>query len=122
ALRCDQRTEPADGLEVPGRLSPHVLDIQAGRPAAGVTIELLEVSANDEQRVIARVTTNRDGRTDEPLIGGRPLPIGRYELRFHVGDYFAGAGAPQASPPFLAVVPVRFAIADTEGHYHMPFL
>src|SRR5262244_4487509 len=116
ALRLDQRLEAADRLEVHGRLSTQVLDTQAGRPAAGVAIELLEVSANDEQRVIARATTNRDGRTDEPLIGGRPLPIGQYELRFHVGDYFAGAGARQDEPPFLDVVPVRFAIAEAEGH------
>jgi 2-oxo-4-hydroxy-4-carboxy-5-ureidoimidazoline decarboxylase len=122
ALRLDQRLEAADRLEVHGRLSTHVLDTQAGRPAAGVAIELLELSANGEQRVIARATTNRDGRTDEPLIGGRPLPIGRYELRFHVADYFAGAGASRAEPPFLDVVPVRFAVAEPEGHYHVPLL
>ena len=122
ALRLDQRIEAADGLEVHGRLSTHVLDTQAGRPAAGVTIELLELSANGEQRVIARATTNRDGRTDEPLIAGRPLPIGRYELRFHVADYFAGLGARQDEPPFLDVVPVRFAVAEAEGHYHVPLL
>lgn len=122
ALRLDQRIEAADGLEVHGRLSTHVLDTQAGRPAAGVTIELLELSANGEQRMIARATTNRDGRTDEPLIGGRPLPIGRYELRFHVADYFAGVGARQDEPPFLDVVPVRFAVAEAEGHYHVPLL
>lgn len=122
ALRLDQRIEAADGLEVHGRLSTHVLDTQAGRPAAGVTIELLELSANGEQRMIARATTNRDGRTDEPLIGGRPLPIGRYELRFHVGEYFAGVGAREDEPPFLDVVPVRFAVAEAEGHYHVPLL
>jgi 2-oxo-4-hydroxy-4-carboxy-5-ureidoimidazoline decarboxylase len=122
ALRLDQRIEAADDLEVHGRLSTHVLDTQAGRPAAGVTIELLELSANGEQRMIARATTNRDGRTDEPLIGGRPLPIGRYELRFHVADYFAGMGARQDEPPFLDVVPVRFAVAEAEGHYHVPLL
>ena len=122
ALRLDQRVEAADRLEVHGRLSTHVLDTQAGRPAAGVTIELLELSANGEQRVIARATTNRDGRTDEPLVGGRPLPIGRYELRFHVADYFAGVGARQDEPPFLDVVPVRFAVAEPEGHYHVPLL
>jgi 2-oxo-4-hydroxy-4-carboxy-5-ureidoimidazoline decarboxylase len=122
ALRLDQRIEAADGLEVHGRLSTHVLDTQAGRPAAGVTIELLELSANGEQRMIARATTNRDGRTDEPLIGGRPLPIGRYELRFHVAEYFAGVGARQDTPPFLDVVPVRFAVAEPEGHYHVPLL
>jgi 2-oxo-4-hydroxy-4-carboxy-5-ureidoimidazoline decarboxylase len=122
ALRLDLRIEAADSLEVQGRLSTHVLDTQAGRPAAGVTIELLELSANGEQRMIARATTNRDGRTDEPLIGGRPLPIGRYELRFHVADYFAGVGARQDEPPFLDVVPVRFAVAEPEGHYHVPLL
>ena len=122
ALRLDQRIEAADGLEVHGRLSTHVLDTQAGRPAAGVTIELLELSANGEQRMIARATTNRDGRTDEPLVAGRPLPIGRYELRFHVADYFAGVGARQDEPPFLDVVPVRFAVAEAEGHYHVPLL
>jgi 2-oxo-4-hydroxy-4-carboxy-5-ureidoimidazoline decarboxylase len=122
ALRLDQRIEAADGLEVHGHLSTHVLDTQAGRPATGVTIELLELSANGEPRMIARATTNRDGRTDEPLIAGRPLPIGRYELRFHVADYFAGAGARQDEPPFLDVVPVRFAVAEPEGHYHVPLL
>ena len=122
ALRLDQRIEAADGLEVHGRLSTHVLDTQAGRPAAGVTIELLELSANGEERLIARATTNRDGRTDEPLIGERPLPIGRYELRFHVAEYFAGVGAWQDEPPFLDVVPVRFAVAEAEGHYHVPLL
>jgi 2-oxo-4-hydroxy-4-carboxy-5-ureidoimidazoline decarboxylase len=122
ALRLDQRIEAADGLEVHGHLSTHVLDTQAGRPGIGVTIELLELSANGEQRMIARATTNRDGRTDEPLIGGRPLPIGHYELRFHVADYFAGVGARQDEPPFLDVVPVRFTVAEPEGHYHVPLL
>src|SRR5215471_17851451 len=122
ALRLDQRIEAADRLEVHGRRSTHVLDTQAGRPAARVTIELLELSASGEQRMIARATTNRDGRTDEPLIGERPLPIGRYELRFHVGDYFARLKASQGDPPFLNVVPVRFAIAEPESHYHVPLL
>jgi 2-oxo-4-hydroxy-4-carboxy-5-ureidoimidazoline decarboxylase len=99
-----------------------VLDTHSGRPAAGVTIELLELSAGGEPRVIARATSNRDGRTDVPLIGDRPLPIGRYELRFHVGDYFARVQARQADPPFLDVVPVRFAIAEPESHYHVPLL
>jgi len=26
------------------------------------------------------------------------------------------------SPPFLDVVPVRFAVAEPEGHYHVPLL
>jgi 2-oxo-4-hydroxy-4-carboxy-5-ureidoimidazoline decarboxylase len=122
ALRLDQRIEAADGLKVHGRLSTHVLDTHSGRPAAGVIMELVELSANGEQHVIARATSNRDGRTDAPLIGGRPLPIGRYELRFYVADYFARLGVQHDDPPFLDVVPVRFAIAEPEGHYHVPLL
>jgi 2-oxo-4-hydroxy-4-carboxy-5-ureidoimidazoline decarboxylase len=122
ALRLDQRIEASDRLQVHGRLSTHVLDTHSGRPAAGVIIELVELSANAEQHVIARATSNRDGRTDAPLIEGRPLPIGCYELRFHVADYFARLGVQRDDPPFLDVVPVRFAIAEPEGHYHVPLL
>jgi 2-oxo-4-hydroxy-4-carboxy-5-ureidoimidazoline decarboxylase len=122
ALRLDQRLEAVDRLKVHGRLSTHVLDAHSGRPAAGVRVELLELSANGEQRVMARAATNRDGRTDAPLIAGQPLPIGGYELRFHVGEYFARLAARLDDPPFLDVVPVRFAVAEPEGDYHVPLL
>jgi len=122
ALRLDQRLEAADRLKVHGRLSTHVLDTHSGRPAAAVCVELLELSANGEQRVMARAATNRDGRTDAPLMAGQPLPIGRYELRFHVGEYFARLAARMDDPPFLDVVPVRFAVAEPEGDYHVPLL
>jgi 2-oxo-4-hydroxy-4-carboxy-5-ureidoimidazoline decarboxylase len=122
ALRLDQRVVAADRLKVHGRLSTHVLDTYAGRPAAGVTVELIQLAANGEHVTIVRATTNRDGRTDEPLMGRQPLPIGQYELRFHVADYFAGVGTPQGDPPFLGMVPVRFAVAEPEGNYHVPLL
>ena len=122
ALRLDQRVEAPDRLKVNGRLSTHVLDTHAGHPAAGVAIELAELSVHGEPRIIASATTNLDGRSDQPLIGGRPVPIGHYELRFHIGDYFARVGTPQGDPPFLDVVPVKFAIAEPEGHYHVPLL
>jgi 2-oxo-4-hydroxy-4-carboxy-5-ureidoimidazoline decarboxylase len=28
----------------------------------------------------------------------------------------------QSDPPFLGVVPVAFAVAEPEGHYHVPLL
>ena len=122
ALRLDQRIEAPDRLPVHGRLSTHVLDNQRGAPAQGVVVELLELARVAQPQVIASTTTNRDGRTDAPLIGGRPLPIGRYELRFHVADYFARLDVPQSDPPFLDVVPLQFAVAEPEGHYHVPLL
>ena len=111
-----------EGLpRVNGRLSTHVLDTHAGRPAVGVAVELYEF-AGDRAHRIAIATTNADGRTDAPLIGGRPLPIGRYELRFAVGDHFRSRGIEQGDPPFLDIVPLRFSIAEPEGHYHVPLL
>ena len=104
-----------------GRLSTHVLDTVSGKPAAGVKIELTELGASAEG-LLKVATTNADGRTDEPLLAGAPLRAGRYQLAFHIGAYFAAKGIAAASPPFLDVVPVRFAIAEPEGHYHVPLL
>jgi 2-oxo-4-hydroxy-4-carboxy-5-ureidoimidazoline decarboxylase len=107
--------------DVDGRLSTHVLDTHAGRPAVGVAIELYEYAGERAHR-IATAITNGDGRTDRPLISGRPLPIGRYELRFALGNHFRSRGIDSGNPPFLDVVPLRFSIAEPEGHYHVPLL
>jgi 2-oxo-4-hydroxy-4-carboxy-5-ureidoimidazoline decarboxylase len=106
-----------DGPGVPvttGRLSTHVLDTVAGRPAPGVKITLHETGAS-ARSLLKDTVTNADGRTDAPLISGEPLRIGTYELTFHMGDYFGGAS-------FLDAVPIRFSIAEPEGHYHVPLL
>jgi 2-oxo-4-hydroxy-4-carboxy-5-ureidoimidazoline decarboxylase len=121
ALRLDQKIEHAD-LGLNGRLSTHVLDNHAGRPARGLWLALRELSAGDAPRLLVRTQTNADGRTDQPLISGRPVPSGQYELLFSVADYFAEQRVPLAEPPFLDVVPIRFSIAEPEGHYHVPLL
>lgn len=107
--------------KVDGRLSTHVLDTHAGRPAVGMAIELYEL-AGDRYYQMTTTSTNADGRTDKPLIDGRPLPIGRYELRFAVGDHFRRRGIAAGDPPFLDIVPLRFSVAEPEGHYHVPLL
>jgi len=122
ALRLDQQVSAPDRLKVHGRLSTHVLDTQGGSPAAGVAVELFEIALSGEARLLARARTNTDGRTDRPLIADRPIAIAEYELRFDVGGYFASRGTPAADPPFLGTVPVRFAVAEPEGHYHVPLL
>jgi 2-oxo-4-hydroxy-4-carboxy-5-ureidoimidazoline decarboxylase len=116
--------EAVDGPGKPkteGRLSTHVLDTVSGRPAAGVRVVLTERGASAEG-LLKEAITNADGRTDEPLLAGAPLRIGAYEIAFHIGAYFAAKGIAAASPPFLDVVPIRFAIAEPEGHYHVPLL
>jgi 2-oxo-4-hydroxy-4-carboxy-5-ureidoimidazoline decarboxylase len=122
ALRVDQLVTGDDRLRVHGHLSTHVLDTHSGQPAAGMAFELVELSNLGASRVVARGITNADGRTDQPLIAGRPVPIGRYELMFGVGDYFAGRKVPMSDPPFLDRVPVHFSVGEPEGHFHVPLL
>jgi 2-oxo-4-hydroxy-4-carboxy-5-ureidoimidazoline decarboxylase len=122
ALRLDQLVNADDRLKVHGRLSTHVLDNHNGKPASGIEIVLTELYELGASRVVTRAITNSDGRTDTPLIGGRPVPIGRYELKFAVGKYFAARGVPMSDPPFLDEIPLRFAVSEPEGHLHVPLL
>jgi 2-oxo-4-hydroxy-4-carboxy-5-ureidoimidazoline decarboxylase len=100
-----------------GWLSTHVLDNVRGGPAAGIKVALYEIGAS-ARALLVTALTNADGRTDAALLGGGPLRIGTYELQFTVGGYFTGV----ADPPFLDVIPIRFSIAESESHYHVPLL
>ena len=102
-----------------GQLTTHVLDTAQGRPGAGIRLELFEVS--DGRRLVASARTNQDGRCDAPLLQGDAFSTGRWELVFHVGEYFAGAGVTLPDPPFLDQVSIRFGIA-ADSHYHVPLL
>ena len=106
----------------PPGLTTHVLDTSRGRPAARLRIDFSRVEGDGRTRLIKTVTTNADGRSDAPLLGPEEMKAGRYELLFHVGAYFRAAGSASADPPFLDQVPVRFAIAETGAHYHVPLL
>ncbi len=103
-----------------GRLTTHVLDTAAGRPASGLKIELYRIEA---ERVLVRAAeTNADGRIDGPLLDGEALIKGVYELVFHAGDYLRTSGASLPDPLFLDVIPIRFGIAEPGQHYHVPLL
>jgi len=105
-----------------GRLSTHVLDTVHGKPASDVVVELHVLEASNSWRLVKQVRTNADGRTDQPLLTGAELNAGTYMLSFQIGEYFARRGVAQADPPFLDTVPLRFSIADPDGHYHVPLL
>jgi 2-oxo-4-hydroxy-4-carboxy-5-ureidoimidazoline decarboxylase len=122
ALRVDQLVTSEDRLAVHGRLSTHVLDTHSGRPAPGIVVELVELSDIGAGRIVTRAVTNEDGRTDQPLIHSRPVPIGRYELTFSVGDYFARRHVATSDPPFLDRIPLRFSVSEPESHLHVPLL
>src|SRR6266403_1071359 len=60
ALRHDQLVTSDDRLSVHGRLSTHVLDTHSGKPAAGIAVELVELSGLGISRVVTRTVTNSD--------------------------------------------------------------
>jgi hydroxyisourate hydrolase len=103
------------------RLSTHVLDTATGGPAAGVRIDLHRLDVEGPPRHVTSAVTNADGRTDEPLLTGDTVAAGTYRLTFHVGEYFARVGSPDACR-FLREVPVVFGIDDPAGQYHVPLL
>jgi len=120
-LRLVEQVDGPGAPQVTGRLSTHVLDTHRGRPAENVRIELYEVGRS-ARALLLETQTNADGRTDRPLCHGAPLRMGSYELVFHVGPYFAAQGLTLPEPAFLDQVPLRFGVAEPEGHYHVPLV
>jgi len=102
---------------MPGKLSTHVLDLTAGRPAAGMKIELWLTAPTPVR--LRSVTTNADGRTETPLLDAETIAAGEYELVFFVRDYFTTR---HVDCPFLDRVPIRFTITDPAAGYHVPLL
>ncbi len=105
-----------------GRLTTHVLDTVSGAPARGMAIELIGIAGDGSSRALKIIKTNDDGRIDSPLLEGEAMVAGTYELRFYVAEYFTRMNTAQGSPPFLDIVPLRFTIADSSAHYHVPLL
>jgi len=84
---------------VTASLSTHVLDTAAGKPAAGVTVELLH-----DADVVASAVTDGDGRARLAEL----LDPGTYRLVFH--------------PPSPFFTRVELEIVLEDGHYHVPLL
>jgi 5-hydroxyisourate hydrolase len=88
-------------------ISTHVLDVERGLPAAGVSVALYAVEAGGE-RLIGGGTTDADGRIRRLLDGA--LVAGDYRLEFAVDG------------PFFQQLSVRFHVADTARSYHVPLI
>jgi 5-hydroxyisourate hydrolase len=100
-----------------GKLSTHVLDIQNGRPAAGLSIVLWRLSKG-ERVLVKNTVTNFEGRTDAPLLDSFEMQTGEYELVFQVGAYFGI----EPEKAFFNEIPLRFRILDLKESYHVPLL
>lgn len=98
------------------RLTVHALDLALGRPAAG-----LGLVVRREGVVLARRTTNVDGRLDTPLLTGDAFASGIYEIEFDVAAWRA-AGAPGGDPGFYDLITIRFVASSVASHVHIPLL
>jgi 5-hydroxyisourate hydrolase len=80
-------------------LSTHVLDVERGRPASGVRVELWQ------NELITADDTDDDGRIAQLAADLQP---GVYRLLF------------RPDSPFFKAVGIELALED--GHYHVPLL
>jgi 5-hydroxyisourate hydrolase len=88
------------------RVTTHVLDTSAGRPAEGVRV-VLERAAGDGWELVGQADTGSDGRAGDFA----PVAGGRHRLRFGTAAHSA----------FFPEVIVQFAVGD-EDHLHLPLL
>ena len=96
-------------------ITTHILDVSRGRPAGGVAV-VLERVGSPQSAMLARATTDADGRVKK--VTPRALEPGAYRLTFEVGPYFAEAGL----DAFYPRVVVEFEVRDAAQHYHVPLL
>ena len=102
------------------KLTTHVLDVYSGKPGKGIIVDLFYIN-NSERKKLTSIKLNHDGRANSPLAEGDVFIKGKYELIFHIGDYFKNISS-ASDVPFLDDVVIRFGISDPSQHYHVPLL
>jgi 5-hydroxyisourate hydrolase len=104
-------------------ITTHVLDSLSGGPGVGMRIDFSVRESDGSWKLVKTMTTNGDGRTDQPVLAPDAAAVGEYELSFHIGDYYDRSGKKLDHALFVdRVVPLRFAIFDPKQHFHVPML
>jgi 5-hydroxyisourate hydrolase len=93
------------------KITTHVLNTGAGRPAAGIAVTL-EIQREGEWQRLGEATTDADGRARNLLPDDHALAPGLYSLRFDVA----------AVSPFFPEITIRFLVDNPGQHYHVPLL
>ena len=102
------------------KLTTHVLDVFSGKPGKGIKVELFFLEGDNSEKLTS-VILNNDGRSDKPLVEKDKFKNGKYELIFHIGDYFKKiTNLPKT--PFLDEVVIKFGISNSNEHCHVPLL
>lgn len=98
------------------RISTHILDTSAGKPADGVNISISFL--NDRSWIDSgEGITDKDGRISSLLDESTERKKGIYKIKFMTGDYFKNKGLKN----FYPYVEIIFEI-DSNEHYHIPLL
>jgi 5-hydroxyisourate hydrolase len=92
-------------------ISTHVLDLAAGRPAAGMAVTLHRLEEHGAVTLSSH-STDDDGRVAD-LLGGQRLRSGVYRLVFNTAAY---------GNTFYPEVSVVFRVSDADSHHHIPLL
>jgi 5-hydroxyisourate hydrolase len=91
-------------------ISTHVLDVERGRPAAGITVTLFRLAEDGRPIRMTQAITNADGRIADLL--ERPLQAGDYRLRFDSRE----------DAVFFRSIALDFRVVDVSRSYHVPLL
>jgi 5-hydroxyisourate hydrolase len=95
------------------RLSTHVLDVSAGRPADGIPVVLVR---DGDGSVLGRGTTDADGRVAQ--LNDEPVAPGDVSLTFEVEHYMTRAHGTVFHPR----ITVHVRLDGAREHYHLPVL
>ncbi len=90
-------------------ISTHVLDVDSGRPAAGIMVRLLRVIDGVDVEV-GKEATDHDGRIGD-LLAGKALEAGDYRVRFDLDD-----------GGFFRAATIDFRVTDPSRSYHVPLI
>lgn len=93
-------------------LTTHILDMEEGRPAEGIAVQLLDQASN----VLATGKTDPDGRIAQ-WDNAFDLPEGQYQLVFELTEWFER----QQRRSLYPSVQIDFLVND-QRHYHIPLL
>ncbi|WP_342248021.1 hydroxyisourate hydrolase [Pseudomonas sp. OTU2001] len=100
-----------------GGVSVHVVDIASGRAAEGLCLSIGAPGAAP----IAEGCIDARGQWPElAALSGR-FPVGVYEVRLQVAQFYRQVGVGLPEIPFLDELVYRFGIGDAQAHYHLPF-
>jgi 5-hydroxyisourate hydrolase len=97
-------------------ITTHALDTARGAPAAGLPVELEQLT-DDGWRSLVRAVTNDDGRVPG-FTDGLQLQVATYRMTFDTDAYFTAT----STEGFYPVVRVVFQIRAPDEHYHVPLL